>query len=404
MPRLVPARHGRRRSSAVLAGVLLVAVAGCGSPTQPSATTRQVEQILTQAMHTDHLRAVIATVTVGSRTVYTGAMGTSMTGVPATVDMHFRNGAFAYTYMGETLVKLVDKKRLSLDDHISKWFPQLPGASGITVRMLANSTAGYADYVYLDSTVRSTDLYPFAHQPAESLIPKAVAQPPTFRPGTNWGYSHTNFIVLGEIISKVTHTSLAQAIDTYALRPMGLRNTTPAGTPAMPEPVLHTYSSERRAALKIPHGLPFYEDSTYWDPAWTAPTGAVETTDIADLAKSIAIVGSGAQVSKAMYQEQVVNNLIGLGHPTAQCPACRQLSQAHGFGFMLLRYKNWVVQSKFFAGSAAIAAYLPSQKITIAVEVTYTPDAFDQDGNSTVNNDALLAKIATVLAPHDPAD
>ena len=44
---------------------------------------------------------------------------------------------------------------------------------------------------------------------------------------------------------------------------MGLTNTTSSQTSAIPEPVLHSFSSERGRALRIPPGVTFYEEATY---------------------------------------------------------------------------------------------------------------------------------------------
>ena len=73
-----------------------------------------------------HLKAIIVQVVADGKNVYTGAMGESMTGVPATPDMHFRNGAMAFTYMSTMLMELVDQNKVKLDDKLSKFFPDLP--------------------------------------------------------------------------------------------------------------------------------------------------------------------------------------------------------------------------------------------------------------------------------------
>ena len=48
---------------------------------------------------------------------------------------------------GHLLLRLVDQKKVGLDDKLSTWLPELPNADQVTLRMLANMTAGYADYV-----------------------------------------------------------------------------------------------------------------------------------------------------------------------------------------------------------------------------------------------------------------
>ena len=73
-----------------------------------------------------HLKSVIVRVTVDGQKVVTEAVGDSMTGVPATTDMHFRNGAVAISYVATLLLKLVDQKKVGLDDKLSKWSARLP--------------------------------------------------------------------------------------------------------------------------------------------------------------------------------------------------------------------------------------------------------------------------------------
>ena len=71
-------------------------------------------------MKTEHLRAVIVKVTQGDKVVINQAFGESMTGVPATTAMHFRNGAVAFSYMGTLLMKFVDEHKIKLDDTIER--------------------------------------------------------------------------------------------------------------------------------------------------------------------------------------------------------------------------------------------------------------------------------------------
>jgi Beta-lactamase len=76
-----------------------------------------------RAMEKYHLKAVLVRVTKGTEEVATVVMGESMTGVPATVDMHFRNGAVAISYLGTVLLQLVDEGTVGLDDTIDEWLP-----------------------------------------------------------------------------------------------------------------------------------------------------------------------------------------------------------------------------------------------------------------------------------------
>src|SRR4051794_21126600 len=79
-----------------------------------------------QSMAKSHLKAVILRVTIDGQDVVTEALGESLPGVPATTDMHFRNGAVAISYIATVLLQLVDEKTVSLDDTLATWMPELP--------------------------------------------------------------------------------------------------------------------------------------------------------------------------------------------------------------------------------------------------------------------------------------
>ena len=92
---------------------------------------------------------------------YTGALGESMTGVPATTRLHVRNGFVAYCYLATILLEFVDRGKISLTDKLSEYLPDLPEADAVTIKMLANSTSGYADYVYQPAVLDGTSADPF---------------------------------------------------------------------------------------------------------------------------------------------------------------------------------------------------------------------------------------------------
>jgi CubicO group peptidase (beta-lactamase class C family) len=203
------------------------------------------------------------------------------------------------------LMELVDQEKVSLDDKLDKFFPNLPGADRITLKNLANMTSGYADYVYQPEVLHGISLDPFRQWNPEELIRIGTSKPMMFEPGRNWGYSHTNYVILGRVLEKITRMPLAKAMQKYIFDPMDLKQTRSFDTPQIPEPVLHTFSSERRADLGAPPGSGFYEESTFWNPSWATAEGAIQTTDITDLTKTIEAVGTGKVLSKQSLAAQV---------------------------------------------------------------------------------------------------
>ena len=360
-----------------------------------------IKGITSDAMKRYDLKSIIVQVTSDGKDVFTGALGESMTGVPATPDMHFRAGAMAFTFMSTMLMELVDQNKVGLDDKLSKFLPNLPAADRITLKNLANMTSGYADYVYQPEVLHAVVFEPFRQWSPEELIQIGTSKPMMFEPGTNWGYSHTNYVILGRVLEKITGMPLAEAMQKYIFGPMDLQQTQSFNTPQIPAPVLHTFSSERREDLRIPPGVPFYEESTFWNPSWTTAEGAVQTTDIADMTKTMVAVGSGKILSKSSWEAQVGPNLVGFGHADPKCPVCRQNTTTFNYGLGVLNIGPWIAQSKGFAGCDAMVGYLPSKKLSIAVVVTYGPGAFDEKGNfkSSDVSRKIFALLTNALAP-----
>jgi CubicO group peptidase (beta-lactamase class C family) len=350
----------------------------------------------------DHLKAAIVRVTVGGREIVTQAVGESMTAVPATTAMHFRNGAVAISYVAALLLKLVDERKLSLDDKLSKYLPEIPHADQVTLGQLAQMTSGYVDYV-IGNTKMNDALYadPFHPWTVHELLQYAVNQPLLYQPGANWNYAHTNYVLLGLALEKATGQEMSNLLSEKVLRPLGLTNTVNSLTAEIPAPALHAFSSERRAFLKIPRGTPFYEDSTYWDPSWTITHGAIETTNIYDMEATAVGVGSGKLLSADSYAKMVSTDLRGKTRTQPGCTTCEPMDNVYTYGLGLVISGNWLLQNPQMSGYAAVEAYLPAQKIAIAVAVTYLPEAYDDQGNYSNAADTLFRKIGAELAPDD---
>lgn len=351
-----------------------ILVAGACAPTE--AMTRQIDQIVRDAMAKYDLKAVLAGVAIDGQTLMNQAWGESMTGVPATPDMHFRNGSIAIAYIGIVALQLQDKGVLNLDDKLAKWFPAYPKADQVSLRMLLNCTSGYADYVNLDLLPIYQDVFR-AWQPDE-LIAIGLNQPMKCNPGTCWSYAHTNFVILGNVLEMATGRPLADLIRDGILTPLALKDTRSDQTAIIQEPVLHSYDGER--------GI--YEESTYWNPSWTIARGAVMTSNIADVLTTATAIGTQRLLSHDAFQQQ-------FAPVTAKF---QPWNDKRYYGLGVFSINGWIIQNPSFAGYAATMAYLPSRKLAIAVSATLGPKA-SLDGNLSTT---VLKEISTYLAPEAP--
>lgn len=359
-----------------------------------------VERIVDDAMKQAHLLAVIVRVTEDGKEILTRAVGESMTGVPATTDMHFRNGAVAISYVSTLLLRLVDEGKVRLDDKVSRWLPDVPHADQVTLGQLAQMTSGYVDYV-IGNTAMNDAMYadPFRQWSTKELLGFAVNQPLLYEPGTNWNYAHTNYVLLGLALEKATGKSMPKLLSENVLGPLGLTNTANSDTAEIPSPVLHAFTSERRDALQIPKGTPFYEESTYWNPSWTITHGAIQTSNIYDLEATAVGIGSGKLLSPASYQKMVSTDLRGKTRAQPGCTTCAPMTDGYTYGLGIVISGHWLLQNPMFAGYSAVEAYLPDKKIAIAVAATFAPEAFDDQGNYSNASEVLFRRIGAELAP-----
>jgi CubicO group peptidase (beta-lactamase class C family) len=367
-----------------------------------SSQAAAIAAIVRRAMRAGHLRGVIVRVTRGRQVVTTRAFGPSMTGQPATTAMHFRNGAVAFAYLGTLLMEYVDEHKVTLNETIGHWIPSLPESGKVTLKMLANQTTGYPDYEMNPAWEKAFYADPFHIWTYRERLAYAFRKPVQFAPGTNWSYAHTNFMILGRILSIIGKRPLAVLLRQKVLAPMGLTGTTSSQTSAIPSPVLHAFDSERRGFLHVPAGITFYEESTFWNTVWGTPDGANETTTIADLTRTAAAVGTGTLLSRSSYHAMTDPNLLGFGHHQPNCGTeCFKQTRGYNFGLGVVRSGSWILQDPLLSGYSAAEAYLPSQKIAIAVAVTFRAAAANSGGDVPNAADPLWRAIGAYLAPHE---
>ncbi len=193
---------------------------------------------------------------------------------------------------------------------------------------------------------------------------------------------------------------LATLLQQKVLEPMGLTQTAAYRTSNIPSPVLHSYSSERRAALGVPATNPSYEESTFWNAQWGTPDGAAETTNIYDMTKTAVAVGTGKLLSNSSYHAMTDPNLLGFGQKQPDCvPSCFTQVVGYNYGLGVVRSGSWILQNPLVGGYSATESYLPSQQIAIAVVTTFRPGAFDCQGDYGNTSDVLWRLIAKDLSP-----
>lgn len=295
------------------------------------------------------LSAMLVGVWQGDEPVFREAFGTSMAGVPAELSMKFRAGGLCLTSVTAVLLQTAEAGTVSLDDTIDPWMPHLPEADQVTLRMLANCTAGYGDYVPNEDFVAAFEEDPFQYFTPEQLIEYGLEDGMLYKPGEGWNYSHTNFVILGVILEKIHGKTVPQLLEEEIFSPLNLSDTVYTPGPRLDPPVLHSFSTER--------GI--FEESTFWNPSWTSYSGSV-AAPLDDVAKVIRAIGSAHLITEASLEEMTAPTTVGLSRNTAD----RYYGMGIGVG------GDWMMQNPNFGGYQGIILYNREKDITIVAFVT----------------------------------
>jgi CubicO group peptidase (beta-lactamase class C family) len=143
-------------------------------------------------------------------------------GVPMRPDHVFRTGSITKQFTAVGILMLADEGKLSLDDEITKFFPDYPThGRRITVEHLLTHTSGIRSYTSIPEWRKliRDDVSP------TELIAVFRDQPMDFAPGAEWRYNNSGFALLGAIIEKVSGQSYADFTRTRFFEPLGMRDT-----------------------------------------------------------------------------------------------------------------------------------------------------------------------------------
>lgn len=153
--------------------------------------------------------------------------------VPITPSTRFLLASVTKQFTAWAVMLLADRGELSYDDPLSKFFPEFPRyADSITVRMILNHTGGFSEYeeLFVEKGLvdhdwpRSSSSPPSPFEPTAREALALVAKEPRlrFQPGTRFEYSNTGYMLLAQIVEKVSGQRFAPFLEANVFRPLGM--------------------------------------------------------------------------------------------------------------------------------------------------------------------------------------
>jgi D-alanyl-D-alanine carboxypeptidase len=139
---------------------------------------------------------------------------------PARPEMRYSVGSISKQFTAAAILLLQEQGKLSLDDKVAKFIPELTRANEVTIRQLLSHTSGYQDYWPQDYVP------PFMTQAisANRILDLWAHKPLDFDPGTRWQYSNTNYVIAGVIVEKASGMNLLDFLHQKIFDPLGMKS------------------------------------------------------------------------------------------------------------------------------------------------------------------------------------
>ncbi|UHO39660.1 beta-lactamase family protein [Chryseobacterium capnotolerans] len=161
-----------------------------------------------------------------------------------TIDTKFQLASVTKQFTAAAILLLVEKGKLSLDDKLSKFFPDYPKADSVTVHMLLSHTSGLA-MGFKEIALSSMD--------KESAYAEIKKIPYEFSPGTKSGYSNIGYYLLAKIIEKVSGEKYAVFLKKNIFEKAGMKNTGVSNNESVVEKKAKAYCHTENGLIHNPY-------------------------------------------------------------------------------------------------------------------------------------------------------
>jgi len=182
----------------------------------------QIDKIATDALAKTGVPSASVAVVKQGQIAYVKAYGDARleAHTPAAPEMRYSIGSISKQFTATAILLLQEKGKLSRDDKVAKFIPDLTRANEVTIRQLLSHTSGYQDYWPQDYVM------PMMLQPvtAQRILDVWARKPLDFDPGTKWQYSNTNYVIAGVIVEKASGMPLLQLLQTKVFTPLAMKS------------------------------------------------------------------------------------------------------------------------------------------------------------------------------------
>lgn len=353
------AHHGgcsrQRLSSLLLLLALTGTVTACNDDEEPSTLHADLQALMEDSVTHGLTPGIALAVASDEGSTWSGAAGVGdlPSQQPMSAQHRFRAGSIMKTFVATAVLQSVEQGKLTLEDTLTQHLPasvtaRIANASSITVAMLLAHRSGIPEWV-TDETNLAIVMDPEHVWSLEEILGISGAQSPAFPPGSQYGYSNTNYVLLGEILSAVEGRGWREVVRERVIERAGLSHT------RAPEPAdLSCPAPCARGYVPMDEEM---ADLTVVDPSMAGASGghALETT-VADLLTFWKKLRAGALFER----EQTLESMLAF--QSAPEPESRLVG--YGLGVMRLESQGVVALGHLgtTAGYQSFMLYLPQTR------------------------------------------
>ena len=187
--------------------------------------TDKVDELFTEWDKPDSPGCAIGIIQDG-KLIYTRGYGMSdlENGIPLTAKSVFYIASTSKQFTAASIVLLAQRGHLSLDDDLREYVPEVPQYERpITIRHLIHHTSGIRDYLDLFSLAGRSQEESFGNEDAIEILSRQKAA--NFSPGERHLYSNSGYILLAEIVGRVSGKSLREFAEGAIFKPLRMHDT-----------------------------------------------------------------------------------------------------------------------------------------------------------------------------------
>jgi CubicO group peptidase (beta-lactamase class C family) len=197
----------------------------------PESLAAELRAILAGAQSEKRAPSIAAAVLRDGEVVWADAVGLADAegGEQATPEHQYRIGSITKTFTAVAIMQLRDEGKLELEDRLDAHLP-VPAHGGLTIRRMLSHASGLQREIPGD--VWETMKFPSS---TDELLATLEEAEQVLAPGERWHYSNLAFILLGEVIAKLSGTAYEDYVEQRILEPLGLTRTgfSPSGPTAI---------------------------------------------------------------------------------------------------------------------------------------------------------------------------